>query len=86
MSCKIKTILFSGISLPYTGIGSWTTSINYLINNRKSIDYIISPYGEIKLQHIKQFPIKNRNTFLDKLKVKCKIQSRFEAYLYQFHS
>lgn len=64
----VKTVLISNFPLPFLGIASWTTRINYHLSNDCSIDYLICPKSkninfEIGLPN--GFSIKSGNYYLD---------------------
>lgn len=77
---SIKTVLISTASLPHTGVASWTTELNYLLERDNNIDYLIGPYSEIKINKPKQIFIDKIN-FIDKLKCKVDYSNRFNPYI-----
>jgi glycosyltransferase involved in cell wall biosynthesis len=81
---NIKTVLISNFSLPFLGIGSWTSMINYHISNGCSIDYLICPKSEILVKKPKQYFIKPQNNF-DKIKIQLLRGSKFNKYLHKLN-
>ena len=77
---RIKTVLISTFPLPYEGIGSWTTELNYLLERENEIDYIICPSSIIKIEKPVQFFVKPR-TFIDKIKGKFNYGNRFNPFI-----
>ena len=81
---NIKTVLISNFSLPFLGIGSWTSMINYHISNGCSIDYLICPKSEILVKKPKQYFMKPQNNF-DKIKIQLLGGSKFNKYLHKLN-
>ena len=81
---NIKTVLISNFSLPFLGIVSWTSMINYHISNGCSIDYLICPKSEILVKKPKQYFIKPQNNF-DKIKIQLLRGSKFNKYLHKLN-
>jgi glycosyltransferase involved in cell wall biosynthesis len=77
----VKTVLISNFPLPFLGIGSWTTMLNYHLSNHCSIDYLICPKSEILVKKPKQYFIKPQNNF-DKIKIQLLRGSKYNKYLY----
>lgn len=77
---KIKTVLLSTFPLPYSGIASWTTMMNYLLKDKSEVDYVISPNSTIIINTVKQIFVRKIN-ILDKLKNKKDNRSRFNRYI-----
>ena len=77
---NIKTILFSNFPLPFLGIGSWTSMINYHLLNDCSIDYLICSKSEISVKKPIQYFIKPPNKF-DKIKTQLLGVSKYNNYL-----
>jgi glycosyltransferase involved in cell wall biosynthesis len=67
---KVRTVLFSNFSLPFSGIASWTTMINFHLYNECNIDYIVSPESDIIVENPKQY-------IVQPLTIYNKIQSKF---------
>jgi len=80
----VKTVLISNFSLPFLGIGSWTSMINYHLSNGCSIDYLICPKSEILVKKPKQYFIKPQNNF-DKIKKQLLGGSKYNNYLYKLN-
>ena len=76
----VKTVLISNFPLPFLGIASWTTRINYHLSNDCSIDYLICPKSEILVKKPKQYFMKPQNTF-DKIKIQLLGGSKYNNYL-----
>ena len=76
----VKTVLISNFPLPFLGIASWTTRINYHLLNDCSIDYLICPKSEILVKKPKQYFMKPQNTF-DKIKIQLLGGSKYNNYL-----
>ena len=77
---EIKVVLLSHFSLPFSGIASWTTMINYHLYNNCSIDYVISPESEILVNNPKQYFIKPF-TLYSKIQRKFLGVSKYNNYL-----
>lgn len=77
---NIKTVLISTASLPYEGVSSWTTEMNYLLKRDNELDYVIGPYSNIKIDKPIQVFV-NKINFLDKIKMKIDYGNRFINYL-----
>jgi glycosyltransferase involved in cell wall biosynthesis len=80
MKISIKTILISDISLPYKGIGSWTTMFNYLLLCDNEIDYIICPKSYVKANNVERRFVKSITIF-QKAKNKLDGVSIFNRYI-----
>lgn len=76
----IKTVFISTAPLPYLGISSWTTEMNYLLNKNNEIDYVIGPISKIKIEKPKQIVVKDK-TIIDKLYSKLDYSNRFNNYI-----
>ena len=47
----MKVVLLSHFSLPFSGIASWTTMMNYyLFDVNNQIDYVVCPDSELELK------------------------------------
>lgn len=71
MDKSIKTVLISTACLPYEGVASWTTRMNYLLKKENNIDYLTGPKSNIKIEKPVQI-------FIDKISLSDKIKSKFD--------
>lgn len=80
----VKTVLISNFPLPFLGIASWTSMINYHLSNDCSIDYLICPKSEILVKKPKQYFMKPQNNF-DKIKIQLLGVSKYNKYLHKLN-
>lgn len=79
-SKNIKTVLISTAPLPYKGVGSWTTEMNYLLERENSIDYIIGPKSQISIAKPTQVFVEELS-LSDKVLKKINPLKRFNHYV-----
>lgn len=80
MKEEIKIALVTNFPLPYTGIGSWTTMMNYHLSHDNNIDYVLSPKSEAKLEGATPITISSPG-LLKKLYYKLGFGSKLNGYI-----
>lgn len=78
-NCKVILILQT--PLPFSKIGSWTTMYNYYLQTgNHQIDYLVCPKPDLPLIDDVSYFFVKPITFFTKIKVKLKMEQRFQNY------
>ena len=79
----MKVVLLSHFSLPFSGIASWTTMMNYyLFDVNNQIDYVVCPDSELELKFSDRKKL-NKLSLFDKIISKSDKTKRFNNYINQ---
>ena len=79
----MKVVLLSHFSLPFSGIASWTTMMNYyLFDVNNQIDYVVCPDSELELKFSDRKKL-NKLSLFDKIISKSDKTKRFNNYTNQ---
>ena len=79
----MKVVLLSHFSLPFSGIASWTTMMNYyLFDVNNQIDYVVCPDSELELKFSYRKKL-NKLSLFDKIISKSDKTKRFNNYINQ---
>lgn len=79
----IKVILISKFPLPYVGIASWTTMMNYHLEHSNHIDVIICPKSTVRIENTARFFVSDR-TLMQKAFHKLGFGSKHSNYIKAF--